>query len=1398
MEQNSKIDSNNDQLAIQTTSSNSDVTTEDTNKVIKIVNVKKNITDIALTSTDELSLMIDGIIEEAHLPRSCIDGFMQLSKFMQSPIALLLIEPQISNSTTVLSAILSREIINADPAVLPVVLSRGQKASNEIEDSSYVRTRPSARIRAVNMEGNYISIAAEEPINIVGFVIEISSRGSMVFANTGKAPMSPKVYITNGSYSISMLAAVGSLRPQEGDSDVCDSGKLKKLLQAKRFEIATIKQECLNNLLNHIKEAAKYYFGNIAVHILTTQISYSLKNNIHSIYPKQPLDELIITTNISGPTWRTQEFIDKLKYFIQRLLNISTITNIDEEWMFDSNSSNDLYRIGAFGIPCYYALIDSVTAPQVENFIELASVKFGKQSQIEELTKKTVQSAIKARIYVTIIEEKFGNDKKQLVYDALRTSTGSKSRGAPGGSLATQSASVQINDPEIVLAALSKTEREIVNLEYENKIKEWNAFVGNNCPHIAIALKLRRASSAELAAKLLESLSKYFIHSKKDDEWIMCKNCGFRVICPHVKDKISLEVQRLSYDEIRTKLTKYAIKVRGLEKDVFAYYCKICSEKLADVAEEDKTSEIMGLFGQLDSAIKTKIWAIAINAVKKVRFSSPIDEKQFANAASAAIYPLFMKHEEIISTKRRKKQQQSILSDEEDIDARTHLSLVLFVYAYILDLTQTKSNIEISFDGIKAGSKASSFAEKMLIVIIEEYRGIISQIEDITLEFLKLKFTDVYRIIYTQERAVIHAARADEELILQLTIDYIYKYAITMAKINKTISINTNPTDVAAAKLEFETAIGNNLPNIIKMARDNNKDPTLSTLYHKKAGMEIPHGIQLEFLVKGPNINLYANIYEPSTKPENCIQAFYSFKKIPLNEGAKLSLKTWFGGRLVYKMTKKSANQHLCEAQRGAFYESYRLFTIYTKAVVDQESYDKYKIDLLDHRVCEDNLRIAQSFNAIKSYYDFKHEKTQQFTLINIPITYLYDENGIRHDWSKKVIYHYKDETGDKVVKGGPNGVKKARDEGIILQSTVLVDLECPICKLKLSNINSISKDKVTNSLRAISELDSFYIFYESRCPLGGLHDWNKTKDKCIKCEIDSIGVKAVMAGAGLKNQQAREYYDKYSHIFAKERALLQTVSLTETLSTAKEIQFPDEWQSEYTNIVKTAELGGVNPSVIEAIGNMESREYIDIVDGKNIPPPPDTPSDPRIYSVDAEIRLVLADYSSLQNISSSSKIPMNLQELFNAVGVPKHEYAEIKRSFPDIATNYKKMFYSMLKYKDPATVYAFTIDSLCKIILEISSIQSSISWIPKLAVAFAKQELQTILKNQKMFAKPTSFNWSMLDNDDNDYYDDVGDVGEDVLDDIINNDTEGTSDPFSGEGMDYDTSEDNPNNEPN
>ena len=87
--------------------------------------------------------------------------------------------------------------------------------------------------------------------------------------------------------------------------------------------------------------------------------------------------------------------------------------------------------------------------------------------------------------------------------------------------------------------------------------------------------------------------------------WIKCRNCGFRTICSHVREKLlripSCLVRRDSYapDEIRCPVLGIS-RARLGESNSYSYFCWTCGEHLADLIDEDRTAEILGRFGDMD------------------------------------------------------------------------------------------------------------------------------------------------------------------------------------------------------------------------------------------------------------------------------------------------------------------------------------------------------------------------------------------------------------------------------------------------------------------------------------------------------------------------------------------------------------------------------------------------------------------------------------------------------------------------------------------------------------------------------------------------------------------------------------------------------------------------------
>jgi len=1480
--------------------------------IIHVIEVRRNLVDPATASQEELGIILAAAREIPQLANStgALNAFSDMARTLQGPLSPYLIDraPSEAQADTSFAAILVRNLL-ANPAVRPIIAARGAAATTE-RSSGGVHVRAAERVRAIDGAGHDIAIAAEEPVIVDGFAVDPRAAGSLVTGALGcKANLGLDVYTESGSFSGATYAARGPVRPPEYEvpAEGPPRGWLEGSLRQRGFEVSRPFAEggaraVAAALIRQTRAAVNFYFSGAATATVLARIAAAVHGRIGAppellavLGPKSDIladsSEVIVSVGSRAPSgqaskplarapraqglaegWRDADASARLRYLLGRLAKSEPIAADDPAtWVYGLSPLNDLFRVGALGV-YLYALTEGRESPRLEDFLERMATRHLKALQLGEVERQVIVASARARLYVTIIEDKLGAARGHAVLDALRTAIGSRTRGAPGGSLAKPSDSVQVDDPEAVLALLGKREREVVETEYDNRRKEWEAVVGNKCPHVRIARRLRAALSAEAALEALRELEKYFAPVPRNklgraaDEpgWLMCRSCSFRALCPHVRDRVGLEARRAPYDEIRTRLLKYAVRVRGVgDTDSYTYYCRICSERLAEIIEEDRTAEELGRFGDLDAGLRTKVWTIALGAARNVRFPVPTDERQFAGVVAGVVYPLLVAAEAAVVAKGRRRRPAGrdaragagADDDAEEIDPRTQLYAVLFVYAYILDLVQTSQGSaggrasEVGFVGVKAGAKASTYADRMLRLIAEEHRGLLSQIEDITAEYLKARFTEAYRLVRGEGGAALQAANPEEELAFQTTtVDPVYRYAATAARVAGDLP-TARAVGPAEARREFETLLGASLLDIVKSARENARDPALAPLYQGRTGVEVPDSGALEFLMKDPRVNLYAGLYEPEAGVAGA-EALKAFLAVAAASAPASGIRYWIGGAGARRrkpndkrpaaaqkagpiLGKARPEDSLALAERGAFFEGYRLFTKYTKGIVDPEALNAYLKELAAYRRSEDGIRTARALAAIKPYYDFGFARSQQFVPAQVSIMAIYDEEGRRHDWSKKVTYYYsgpppadgKAPAAEIEIKGGPAGVKAAREDGTLTPEMFIVDLACPVCGVRASAIGELDPDKIEQSVRAASEINSFFIFYESRCPVGELHDWGGRRDgakssrgqSCSKCGLAASILKEIVASTSAKSREAREYYDKYAARFAADRRAVREAAVVAQASPASAAKRASDeasrrsasqaaaaWKADYTLIVRAAELAGVTPATIEAIGSMEGREYADVVEGRGVPAAPEAPSDPRIFTADAEVRLFLADYSVLRNAARFAKLPPPAAELLTAAGVPKHEYQSLPQALPDVSEGYHAVFAAIAQDRPPADAYTFAIQSLCRMALDVAAAASGGStpeWAGRLGHAFAKKELETILRGQKLFSKPGAFSWAIFESGDDpmELAEQVGDVGEDVLEELLGAEgEEAPDDPFSGENMDYDTSELEPNNEPN
>lgn len=291
--------------------------------------------------------------------------------------------------------------------------------------------------------------------------------------------------------------------------------------------------------------------------------------------------------------------------------------------------------------------------------------------------------------------------------------------------------------------------------------------------------------------------------------------------------------------------------------------------------------------------------------------------------------------------------------------------------------------------------------------------------------------------------------------------------------------------------------------------------------------------------------------------------------------------------------------------------------------------------------------------------------------------------------------------------------------------------------------------------------------------------------------------------------ERAREYYDRYAaafHSAAHTNEFTEAARHSPAAPDHPRVTWPrgnPSWQTDYSLIVQAAELVGVTPATVEAIGATGGREYADVTEGRGAPPPPTSRADPRIYAADADVRLFLSDYESLRYAATYVRTPPGVETHLVKAHVPKHEYVRLPDMLPSLdAQVYRATLEATIK-ENPEKALAFAIQSLCGMVLSVASAGRGgegappPEWLPRLAVAFAKDELAHILRGHRLLSKPGNFDWSMFEAGDDEsslqIQDQAADVGEDVLNDLVTANTEeAPEDPFSEEHIDYDTSENN------
>ena len=396
-----------------------------------------------------------------------------------------------------------------------------------------------------------------------------------------------------------------------------------------------------------------------------------------------------------------------------------------------------------------------------------------------------------------------------------------------------------------------------------------------------------------------------------------------------------------------------------------------------------------------------------------------------------------------------------------------------------------------------------------------------------------------------------------------------------------------------------------------------------------------------------------------------------------------------------------------------------------------------------------------------------------------LPLSYIFDETGLPHDWSKKVLYIFAVEGKDRGPELALSGkdVTKARVAGDTLNGATLVDLQCPECSARWSEINKLDTAKVEKMVVVAKNMQSFFECFESRCPVMlssntySLHKWKTNKNtsvsdsSCEHCGLSGqtllkAGLEGVKFSLAVKNADALAYYEKYADVFQQARGKIAAsmASISESRQTHKDLAANDActdaaaaWKPNYTFLMRASEAGQVTPALIEAFGATKGRYYTDILNGVNPPGPPSRKTDPRIFVADAAGRSVARELSRLCAVWRLPVPAAWAAEMLEKAKVPASEFGTVDQLFMPIARDLascarNNLFTSIVNGRAPETALQYATETFCRIVCDVlDAAAGEPEYIQEVARLFAYRSVQKVAHSAKILSKNEWFNFNLF-----------------------------------------------------
>lgn len=334
----------------------------------------------------------------------------------------------------------------------------------------------------------------------------------------------------------------------------------------------------------------------------------------------------------------------------------------------------------------------------------------------------------------------------------------------------------------------------------------WKAARVNKCPHVELYEKFRNDPDERRVKNHFVKLSKFFNQELREGI-VTCNNCGFDIICSHLREQHELKAIGTNNEVIRAKLNKYYdyTPIFG------AAFCKYCGEKIAQTEESQGLQIFSGnkliRREEIEDELRNTIWSESNHIIRGVMVFSVVQSNRYLNNLSSTIadviYDNVKKQHEIL--------MKSKTSTLEDVRIRLQLFIVIYIYALLVKIAKDNPK-EIKFKG-NTKSDLKTIFKDALNLLVTSRQSLIAKIPNVTNDFIKSYLVKAYSVLVKKYNA---STDLDENTLqtdqfISLKLDPIYWHTLALKQVDTLRKSKKRPTIA-----DVEMVLGKTIEEIIQ------------------------------------------------------------------------------------------------------------------------------------------------------------------------------------------------------------------------------------------------------------------------------------------------------------------------------------------------------------------------------------------------------------------------------------------------------------------------------------------------------------------------------------------------------------------------------------------------------